>query len=129
MKPKRLKTKFARQVARNIRNAQWRMMERIAEHGTLWFCVWNKEGREEKSDEMRCCLLSGMDYLAWVDAHPDWFIKGEWDEERYAMPLQLTDAGRAALANRSQYDMEPVLSGLVEPGTITTPAPLSKETR
>jgi ribulose 1,5-bisphosphate carboxylase large subunit-like protein len=125
--PKKLTSKADRQIARNIRNAHWRMMERINEHGTLWFCVWNKIRRNEGPDEMRCGLLDGMEQLQWIKAHPEWFVEGEWDEARYALPLQLTDAGREALQNRAQYDMEPVEGGLVEPGWICTPLESSNE--
>lgn len=120
-KPKRLRTKFDREMARSTRNRQWRFMERCAEHNPLWFCVWNKERRDEGPDEWRDCLIGGMDILGWMDQHPDWFVKGEWSDERYAMPVSLTDAGRVALAEREKYDMEDVYGGLVEPGYVVTP--------
>ncbi len=53
----------------------------------------------------------------------DWWVIGDWSDQRYAAPVSLTDAGRAALANREQYDLEPVTGGLVEPGWQATPAP------
>jgi len=96
-------------------------MERVSALGTLWFCVWNKARREELADEHRTCLTSGLEIMAWIDSHPNWWIKGEWSDERYAFPLQLTAAGRAALAEKDKYDMEPVTGGLVEPGFIVTP--------
>jgi hypothetical protein len=74
---------------------------------------------------MRCGLLDGMEKLEWINAHPDWFEMGEWDDGRYAAPLKLTAAGQLALQNRELYDMEDVTSGLVEPGLITTPLPSS----
>jgi hypothetical protein len=121
-KPKRLTSKRDREMARHLRNAQWAFMEKVNVFGTVWFCVWNKYRRAELADETRCCLISGMELLEWIDRHPDWWVKGEWSDERYAMPLQLTDAGRLALQQREKYDMEPVTGGLVEPGWLTTPS-------
>lgn len=127
MEPKQLTSDWERQIARNIRNSQWRMMERIAEHGTLWFCVWNKYRKPEAEDEMRCGLIDGLEKLEWVRAHPDWFMEGEWSEARYAFPIRLTDAGRTALTERELYDMEPVQGGLVEPGWIAVPLAAEQE--
>jgi hypothetical protein len=121
-RPKRLRSAADRRMARETRDAQWTLMERVANLGTLWFCVWNKARLPQLSDEMRCGLIDGLEYLEWIDSHSDWWIKGKWDDARYAFPLQLTDAGRIALADRDQYDMEPVTGGLVEPGWICTPA-------
>jgi len=113
----------SRQTARHIRDEQWRFMERAEEHNPLWFCVWNKARKPEKPDEMRCGLMDGMETLAWADAHPDWFIIGEWDDARYARPVKLTEAGREALANRAKYDLEPAEWGMVEPGWCAIPLP------
>lgn len=121
--PKRLKARMWREIARNVRDQQWRLMERAAEHNPLWFCVWNKNRRPTLADEQRHGLIDGMEMLAWTDRHPDWFIKGEWSDERYAFPLYLTDAGRVALAEREKYDMEPVYGGMVEPGWQAIPYP------
>ena len=110
-------------MARAIRDGQWRFMERIAEHGTLWFTPWNKSRREEAADELREGLIGGMELLDWVERHKDWFESGEWSSERDARPYRLTDAGRAALADRATYDMEPVYGGLVEPGWRAIPSP------
>jgi hypothetical protein len=98
-------------------------MSRIVDHGTLWFCVWNKRRLDEKPDEWRDCLIGGMEILEWMNRHPDWFVYGEWNDDRYAFPVQLTDAGRAALHERQKYDMEPVFGGLVEPGWQAIPLP------
>jgi hypothetical protein len=125
MKPKKLTSKNMRQIARNIRNAQWGMMEKMQKFDTIWFCVWNKRRLPEAPDEIRCGLIDGMELLSWTDTHSDWFEKGEWNDERYAMPIKLTDAGRDALNNRALYDMEPVHGGLVEPGFIVIPLPIS----
>lgn len=122
MKPKRLTSKRSREMARQTRDSHWRFMERVAALGTLWFCIWNKYRREELVDEHRDCLIGGLEIQEWIDQHPDWWIVGEWSDERYARPLQLTDAGRLALTERAKYDMEPVTGGLVEPGFIVTPA-------
>jgi hypothetical protein len=121
-KPKRLTSREARRIARCTRDFQWTFMEKCAEFGTLWFSPWNKYRREELPGELRCCLLTGVDVLNWMGAHPDWFVEGEWNDARDARPISLTAAGRAALANREPYDMEPIHGGLVEPGYIVTPA-------
>jgi hypothetical protein len=97
-------------------------MERCAEHNPLWFCVWNKGGRPEASDEWRDGLITGMEIQAWMARHRDWFKIGRWNEKRYARSIRLTNAGRAALANRADFDMEPVFGGLVEPGWQCVPA-------
>lgn len=123
--PKKLRTKFHREQARLTRDAHWRFMERCAEHNPLWFCIWNKERRPTLADEQRHGLIDGMEILEWTDRHPDWFVMGEWSDERYAMPICLTDAGRAALTEREKYDMEPVYGGLVEPGYQVIPLPRS----
>ena len=122
MKPKKLTSKRGRAMARAVRDAQWAFMERIAAAGTLWFCNWNKHRMPEAPDELRCSLISGSEIGSWTEAHKDWFVFGEWNETRYAFPVQLTDAGRAALADRARYDMEPVEGGLVEPGWVAVPA-------
>jgi hypothetical protein len=66
-------------------------------------------------------LIEGSEFCDWVQAHPDWYDLGEFDDERYAQPLRLTAAGREALAHRELYDQEPVLGGLVEPGWTCVP--------
>jgi len=108
--------------ARHARDDQWRFMERVALFGVLWWCIWNKNGRLEREDEERDCLISGMERQEWMQAHSDWWIVGEWDEERYARPVRLTAAGQFALANRHLYDMEPVTGGLIDPGWSAVPA-------
>jgi len=120
--PKILRDKDSRNRARVIRDRHWRFMERAAEHDPLWFCVWNKTGQPELEDEWRDGLISGMEIMDWVRRHTDWFCIGGWSDQRYARPFRLTDAGRAALANRDVYDMEPVFGGLVEPGWQCVPA-------
>ena len=121
--PRHLTDDTSRKMARYSRDRQWRFMSRIVDHGTLWFCVWNKRHLDEKPDEWRDCLISGMEILEWMNRHPDWFVNGEWNDDRYAFPVQLTDAGRAALHERQKYDMEPVFGGLVEPGWQAIPWP------
>ena len=98
-------------------------MSRILDHGTLWFCVWNQRRLDEQPDEWRDGLISGMEILEWMNRHPDWFVSGVWNAARYAFPVQLTDAGRAALHERQKYDLEPVFGGLVEPGWQAIPGP------
>jgi len=123
-------------MARRERDQQWEFMERVAAAGTLWVCWWNKDrhhppspsaqyadGSGYRGDLLVCGLLDGCQLSEWLHSHEDWWIIGEWSDERYASPVQLTDAGRTALANRSQYDMERVTGGLVEPGRECTPLP------
>src|SRR5690606_5897134 len=113
MKPKKLTSKRDREAARWTRDRQWEFMERVAKHGTLWFCVWNKYGRPEAEDEWRDGLLTGMDILDWMKRHRDWFVIGRWNDGRYAQPIKLKPPGRRALQNRHLYDMEPIHGGLV----------------
>jgi hypothetical protein len=127
MKEKRLRSKFERDCARRVREAQWEMMERAAKHDPLWFCIWNKRKLDSKEDELRCCLMSGMDRQAWIDAHPDWFEVGEWSDERYAVPIRLTDVGRKALTEREKYDDEDHHGGLAEPGYVVKPTPKGRD--
>lgn len=130
--PKRLRSKVEREIARYVRDGQWVFMERIQAVGTLWFCVWNKNRYHSKPyppDLWVCCLMTGMGYLEWMRCHSDWFIQGEWDEERYAVPIQLTAAGVDALSNRAEYDMEPINGGLIEPGFVVIPLPAAHRQR
>jgi hypothetical protein len=108
--------------ARRSRDYQWRFMARVLEVGTLWFTPWEKNRRPQAADEWRDGLLTGLDIVRWWTAHPDWFVIGEWDNERSARPIQLTDAGRAALADRATYDLEPYHGGMIEPGWIAVPS-------
>lgn len=126
-KPRRLKSKRDRQMARRMRDQQWGVMERVERIGTLWICWWNKNSHHDErrarlpADLHVCGLIDGVELLEWMKSHDDWWEIGEWNDGRYAAPVRLTDAGRAALADRSRYDMEPVTGGLVEPGWIATP--------
>lgn len=136
MKPKRLTSKRDRENARRTRDRQWAVMERVAAlaPAPLWVCWWNKnrhhspspeaqyaDGSGFRNDLLVCGLIDGCELAGWLNSHKDWWIIGEWSDERYAAPVTLTDAGRAALANRERYDMEPVTGGLVEPGWIARP--------
>ena len=126
VEPRRLVTREDRRQARWTRERQWCFMERIAACETLWFCVWNKSGRHDTSQPLPANLwvdglLTGMDIERWISRHKDWFVRGRWSEKRYARPIRLTDAGRAALADREPYDMEPIHGGLVEPGYVVIP--------
>jgi hypothetical protein len=114
-----------REMARRVRDGQWKFMEKVHALGTIWWCIWNKERKPELADEYRNCLLSGMELNEWMSTHPDWWEIGEWSDDRYARPVRLTDVGMAALASRDVYDMEPVTGGLVEPGYIVDPLPAS----
>jgi len=125
VKPKRLTAKFDRDDARRMRNAHWSFMEKIAEFGTVWFCPWDKDRRHRNpAPDVEVDGLIGYGILDWMASHPDWFERGEWNDNRYAAPVRLTPAGVTALENWHTYDMEPVNGGLVEPGWIATPTPL-----
>ena len=109
--------------ARQLRDRQWHFMARIAAAGTLWYCNWNKRNLPEAVDELRDSLLASVTIADWVERHPNWFVEGPWDDERYAFSFQLTDAGREALAHQDVYDLEPVSGGLVAPGWTAIPLP------
>lgn len=128
--PKRLTAKCDRENARRERDSQWDFMERVAAlppQQPLWVCWWNKNRHHDYAhiplDLLICGLSGGMVLSEWLNSHKDWWIIGEWSDARYAAPVTLTDAGRAALANRAAYDMEPVTGGLVEPGWEAIPLP------
>ena len=126
LEPKWLIEERDRKMARHIRDRQWEMLELIALHNPLYICWWDKAGRYKVKtntppDEWACGLITGMEMLHWLEAHPDWTQIGEWSDERYAAPVHITDSGRDALANRERYDMEPVEGGLVEPGWRAIP--------
>jgi hypothetical protein len=128
--PKPLTSARDRHMARRMRDSQWAFMERVASSGTVWVCWWNKDRHHDEKaappDLLICGLIDGCELLEWLHSHEAWWIIGEWSDERYAAPVSLTDAGRAALANRDPYDMEPVTGGLVEPGWQATPAPVKR---
>ena len=67
-------------------------------------------------------FIDGLNVLRWLNDHPDWTRIGEWCEERLAAPVWITDAGRAALADREPYDLEPVHWGLDDRGWHSIPA-------
>lgn len=126
--PRWLDDPEAQKRARFIRDRQWETLERIADCDPLYICWWDKAGRhrdrDRRPEDLKVCgLIDGMELLQWLNAHPDWREIGEWSDERYAAPVWITEAGRAALANREPYDREPVVGGLVEPGWQTIPAP------
>lgn len=129
--PRELTDDRARQMGRWARDTQWKFADAVLEHGTLWFCWWNKnrhhpeEGRPD--DLWVSGLIVGMEILDWLRRHDDWWVIGKWNDARYAAPVSLTDAGRAALADRERYDMEPVYGGLVEPGFVVVPAERAPE--
>jgi hypothetical protein len=129
-KPKRLTSRFDRRMARNIRDSQWAFMELAAELGTVWVCWWNKNGHHPDEglprDLMVHGLIDGMEFLEWLNSHKDWWVIGEWSDERYAAPVSITEAGRAAFADHERYDMELVTGGLVEPGWCAMPLPPRK---
>ena len=91
-----------REIARKIRDRQWRMMEEMDEHGTLWVCMWNKRSLPTAEDEFRDGLLGWEEKQSWfTDQHPDWFVIGgrdEYDEKRrrLAVPADRRGPGRSA---------------------------------
>jgi hypothetical protein len=116
-----------RAQARRMRDAQWAFADLVAEHGTVWFCWWDKARRHDDREKRPAnlyvtCLISGCEMLSWIDKHADWWTVGDWDDARYAAPVSLTEAGRAALQDRQRFDMEPVDWGMVEPGHRAIPA-------
>ena len=127
MEPKLLTDDASRSMARRIRDRQWRTLERIAEHNPLYICWWDKRG-VHKGDNLPADLevhglIDGSELAGWLRAHPEWTVVGEWSDDRYACPVSITEAGRVALENRGPHDLEPVVSGLVEPGWQAIPFP------
>ncbi len=123
MKPKRLTSRIQREFARRERDCQWEFMERVAREGTVWMCPWDKYKRHKDGDGVYVFGLVGSnEFFHWLDSHKDWWKRGRWSEKRCARSIRITEAGRKALANREQYDMEPIYGGMVEPGYIVTPA-------
>ena len=133
----RLKTdQRTRESARRIRDDHWRILERIAECDPLWICWWDKLGRHRRWDPQTGLrvrnpdlpddllvfgLIDAGEFVNWVRGRHQWIEVGDWSDDRYAAPVRLNDAGRAALANRAAFDMEPVEGGLVEPGWQAIP--------
>ena len=115
--------------ARRIRDRHWETLELIAQHDPLYICWWNKDRYHDRTgtplpeDLLVHGLIDGLELAAWLRKHPDWTDMGEWSDERHAVPVWITGAGRKALANRHLYDMEPVEGGLVEPGWTAVPTP------
>lgn len=128
MEPKQLTSDEDRRMARYVRDRHWQTLERAAEHNPLYICWWDKDRRHSRSkeplpDDLQVHgLIGGMEVARWLRDHPDWTEIGEWSDERYAVPVWITDAGREALQNRHLYDMEPVYGGMVEPGWQAIPA-------
>lgn len=128
MEPKKLRDKSSRKMARNMRNQHWLFMEKIAEHGVVWFCPWDKFGKHKNPGANEVVDgLTGWGILEWTGRHKDWFKWGSWSYDRCARPVRLTPAGIAALENWHRYDMEPVYGGLVEPGWQAIPTPLVRQ--
>ena len=131
MEPKVRESPRERDWARAIRDRQWALLERIAEHDPLWVCWWDKFGRhtrtEERPDDLEVLdVISSIELGMWIGErgpHADWIEEGPWSEERCAAPVRITAAGRAALETRDRFDMEPVYGGFVEPGWVCIPTP------
>ncbi|MYD95529.1 MAG: hypothetical protein F4Y02_17990 [Chloroflexi bacterium] len=112
-------------MARRMRDGHWRVLERIAEHDPAYLCPWDKGGmyRDDRPADVIVCSPLDIDLFTWFKQHEDWTTFGDWDDARCAYPVRVTDAGRAALANRDAYDLEPVHGGLIEPGWTCVPSP------
>jgi hypothetical protein len=126
MEPKKLTDKFNRDDARRMRNKHWLFMERLRDEGGTWFCPWDKY-RRHGNDGVCVDGLIGWGILDWVRTHRDWFKRGRWSDKKCAVRYRLTEAGLNALENWTQYDMEPVYGGLVEPGWQAIPTPLMRK--
>ncbi len=127
MKPKRLTDRTMRMIARRERDGQWEFMERVAREGIVWICPWDKYGRHKNGDGVYVFgLIGSNEFYHWLSSHKDWWIRGRWSEKRCARSIRITEAGRKALVNREQYDMEPIFGGMVEPGYVVTPWPRKK---
>jgi hypothetical protein len=125
--PKELTSPEERRMARVMRDSQWAFMDRVLRQGKVYVCWWNKNRHFDTTkplpDDLQVHgLIDGLELLEWLNRHPDWWDIGEWSADRFAAPVSLTDAGRAASNDRARYDMEPVTGGLVEPGWIAYPA-------
>lgn len=124
--PRKLASRQQRQMARQMRDWQWKFMEKVARLGTLWVCWWNKDrhhDEENAPEDLEICgLIDGSELLGWMNSHRNWWRIGKWSDKRYAAPVRLTPAGKKALKNRRKYDMEPVTGGMVEPGWQAIPA-------
>lgn len=68
-------------------------------------------------------LIGSNEFFHWLDSHEEWWNRGRWSERRCARSIRITEVGRKALADREQYDMEPIFGGMVEPGYVVTPWP------
>ncbi len=124
MKPKRLTDRTMRMVARRERDSQWEFMERVAREGIVWMCPWDKYKRHKDGDGVYVFgLIGSNEFYHWLSSHKDWWIRGRWSEKRCARSIRITNAGRRALNDREQYDMEPIFGGMVEPGYVVTPWP------
>jgi len=127
MTEKRLTSYRHRRFARAERDSQWAFMGRVAREEIVWVCPWDNYSRHKDGDGVYVFGLMGAEeFLSWLHSHKDWWEVGPWVEKRCARSIRITEAGRAALANREQYDMEPVHGGMVEPGWICTPLPPKK---
>jgi len=130
MEPKKLTSQDNRRMARFMRNRHWLFMEKVDEFGVIWFCCWDKDQRHKPpAPNVVVDGLLGAGYLDFMCQHKDWFKRGRWSEKKYAVSVRLTPAGIEALKNWTQYDMEPVYGGLVEPGWQAIPTPLIKPQR
>ena len=122
---RRLTDVASRNRARWILNRHWEILELIAKHDPLYICWWDKNRRHKKNvpeNLLSLGLITGSELAAWLRTHPEWTNIGEWEDDRCAVPIWITESGRQALLNKEQYDLEPVQGGMVEPGWECIPA-------
>lgn len=131
MKPRRkLNDKFDRQGARRTRDWHWNFMARLARRGIVHVNLWNKYNQKEWRNELRLCLISGLELMDWISSHRSWFGWGPHRHDRHTFPCWLTAKGRRALRARSRsHDRAPVLGGLVEPGYQAQPLDFHRNLR
>jgi|SRR5208337_4357165 len=123
MKPKGLTDRNSRMIARRERDAQWAFMERVARESIVWICPWDKYRKHKEDGVYVFGLIGSNEFFHWLDSHKDWWKRGRWSEKRCARPIQITETGRTALANRHLYDAELIYGGMVEPGYVVQPLP------
>ena len=57
--PKLRTDERSRRMARHIRDQQWQVLERIAEHNPLHVCWWDKNGRHKRKPSRRTSWCAG----------------------------------------------------------------------
>lgn len=103
-------------------------LSRFTPEGEQWKCAQCGRVLPEIPDDGVYVfgLIGSNEFYHWLGDHKDWWVRGRWSEKRCARSIRITAAGRKALKNREQYDMEPIYGGMVEPGYVVTPWPRKK---